>query len=118
HVDTLQQVANLRGDVAGMYRGMFLNAVAAGDKAAQQKGRDGIAAADADVDATLAAYGRTAKDSPARAASVARFSEAMGHYRALRDTVLFGKPTTGGYKMPPQAQIGAEFDRVEADMNG
>ena len=55
HVDTLQQVANLRGEVAGMYRGMFLNAVAAGDKATQQKGRDGIAAADTDVDATLAA---------------------------------------------------------------
>ena len=117
HVDTLQQVANLRGEVAGMYRGMFLNAVAAGDKPTQQKGRDGIAAADTDVDATLAAYGRTAKNSPGRQASVARFAEAMRHYRALRDTVLFGKPMTGGYTMPPQDRTGAEFDRVEADMN-
>jgi methyl-accepting chemotaxis protein len=97
---------------------MFQHAVAGGDRTVQKQGLDAVTAADADVDTTLAAYRRTADDSPARQAGVARFSEAMRHYRALRDTVLFGRPMTGGYTVPPPDQLGAEFDRVEADMNG
>jgi methyl-accepting chemotaxis protein len=117
HIDSLQQVANLRGDIASMYRGMLVYSIAAGDKATQTQGRAAVAAADSQIDATLQAYQGTAAGSTTRQASVTSFVDAFKHYRALRDTVLFGEPIVGGYTVPPADQLTAEFGRVEGVMN-
>jgi methyl-accepting chemotaxis protein len=115
HVDSLQQVAELRGGIADMFRGMLVYSVSAG--ADKQQGRLDVRAADAKIDAALAAYGRIAGSSDVRQKSLTAFTDAMKHYRALRDTVVFQMPMTGGYKVPAPEQIGAEFNAVEAEMN-
>jgi methyl-accepting chemotaxis protein len=117
HVDSLQQVANLRGDIGAMTRGVVIYLSANGDKTVQKQGRDAVTAADEQTDATLAAYQKIAGSSASRQASIASFADAMKHFRALRDTVVFQEPMVGGYTVPPPDQLGPEFDRVEAVLN-
>jgi len=116
HVDSLQQVAELRGGIADMFRGMLVYSVSPAS-AEKQQGRLDVRSADAKIDNALAAYARTAAASDTRQKSLAAFTDAMKHYRALRDTVVFQMPMTGGYKVPAPDQIGAEFASVEAEMN-
>ena len=115
HVDSLQQVAELRGGISDMFRGMLVYSVS--PAAEKQQGRLDVRAADAKIDAALAAYAKTAGGSRTRQRSLAAFSEAMKYYRALRDTVVFQMPMTGGFKVPAPEQIGAEFNAVEGEMN-
>jgi methyl-accepting chemotaxis protein len=117
HVDSLQHVSELRGGIAAMYRGMLVFSFAAQDRALAQKGRTDITAADAQVDAALAAYTKITAGSPGRAASIDTFQKAMLNYRALRQSTLFGEPMPAGFTAPPPEQITAEFERVEASMN-
>ncbi|WP_433724301.1 methyl-accepting chemotaxis protein [Actinoplanes sp. CA-051413] len=116
HVDSLQQVAELRGGIAEMFRGMLLYQIGA-DAAGKKLGRDAVSAADAKIDSALGAYSELAADSQAREKSLATFTEALKHYRALRDTVLFAEPISGGYTLPAPDQILNEFNSVEGDMN-
>jgi len=116
HVDSLQQVANLRGDLAGMFRGMLIFNSANGDAATAKNGRALIAGADDASDATLVEYRRIASGSPERLASAATFTEALDHYRSLRDYVFFQEPMTG-YPTPAAAQILPEFAKIEGAMN-
>jgi methyl-accepting chemotaxis protein len=116
HVDSLQQVANLRGGIAEMFRGMLLYQLGE-DAAGKKLGRDAVTVSDGKIDAALTAYGNIAGDSSARTESLAIFTEAIKHYRALRDTVLFQEPMSGGYTLPAADQILNEFNTVEAAMN-
>jgi methyl-accepting chemotaxis protein len=116
HVDSLQQVAELRGGIAEMFRGMLLHEIGT-DAAGKKVGRDAVIAADAKIDSALVAYSQTAADSQAREQSLATFKEALKHYRALRETVLFQQPISGGYTLPAPDQIFAEFSSVEGAMN-
>ncbi|MEU8232596.1 methyl-accepting chemotaxis protein [Actinoplanes sp. NPDC048967] len=116
HVDSLQQVAELRGGIAEMFRGMLLYQLGA-DAAGKKQGRDAVSAADAKIDSALGAYSGIAADSQAREKSLATFTEALKHYRALRDTVLFAEPISGGYTLPAPDQIVNEFNSVEGAMN-
>ncbi|MGX6603215.1 methyl-accepting chemotaxis protein [Micromonosporaceae bacterium Da 78-11] len=117
HIDSLQQVANLRGEIADMFRGMLVYYTANGNAQIAGSGRKSVTDADTAMDATLGEYKRIAADSPERLASVATFTEAITHYRALRNTVLFGEPMTGGYTLPAADQILPEFNKVETVMN-
>jgi methyl-accepting chemotaxis protein len=117
HVDSLQQVADLRGDIAAMFRGMLVYTSANGDRATQQQGRQDTRTADADIDATLSTYRQDTGGSTTRQATIDSFAAAMTHYRALRDTALFGEPLAAGYTLPAADQLTAEFGRVEGVMN-
>ncbi|MFB9364380.1 methyl-accepting chemotaxis protein, partial [Actinoplanes nipponensis] len=116
HVDSLQQVAELRGGIAEMFRGMLLYQIGA-DAAGKKLGRDAVSAADTKIDSALSAYSAIAADSSARAGSLATFTEAVKHYRALRDTVLFQEPIAPGYTLPAPEKILSEFNSVEGAMN-
>ncbi|MEU8611117.1 methyl-accepting chemotaxis protein [Actinoplanes sp. NPDC048791] len=116
HVDSLQQVAELRGGIAEMFRGMLLYQIGA-DAAGKKLGRDAVTVADTKIDSALGAYSEIAADSQAREQSLATFTEALKHYRALRNTVLFAEPISGGYTLPAPDQILNEFNSVEGDMN-
>ena len=116
HVDSLQQVAELRGGIAEMFRGMLLFQIGT-DAAGKKLGRDAVNAADVKIDAALGAYSDVAAESSAREKSLATFTEALQHYRALRNTVLFQEPISGGYTLPAPDQILAEFNSVEGAMN-
>jgi methyl-accepting chemotaxis protein len=116
HVDSLQQVAQLRGGIAEMFRGMLLFQIGT-DAAGKKLGRDAVTAADANINDALGAYSRIAADSPARDQSLATFTEAVSNYRALRDTVLFQEPMAAGYTLPAPDRILAEFNSVEGAMN-
>ncbi|MGW4943112.1 methyl-accepting chemotaxis protein [Actinoplanes sp. NPDC004185] len=116
HVDSLQQVAELRGGIAEMFRGMLLYQIGT-DAAGKKLGRDAVSAADTKIDSALGAYSEIAADSQARQQSLATFTEALKHYRALRDTVLFQEPISGGYTLPAPDQILNEFNSVEGAMN-
>ncbi len=115
HVDSLQQVADLRGELGEMFRGMLLVFVATND-AGRKDGREAIEQADAGVDEALANYTRIAGDSPARITAVGEFTEAVEHYRALRDLVLFREPMPAAYPTPAQDQLTGEFAKVEKAM--
>jgi methyl-accepting chemotaxis protein len=115
HVDSLQQVAELRGALADGLRGMliFQNGT---DDAGRKQGRDVVTESDADVEGALGAYAAIAADSPERKQSMAGFTEAFNHFRALRNTVLFQEPLAAGYTMPAPAQILGEFNATEVAM--
>jgi methyl-accepting chemotaxis protein len=116
HVDSLQQVAELRGGIADMFRGMVLYAVGTTD-AERKQGRSDVAAADTKIDTALGTYSTIAAKSAARQQSITAFSDAMKNYRALRNTLLFQEPLAAGYTLPAADQISAEFSSVEGEMN-
>jgi methyl-accepting chemotaxis protein len=115
HVDSLQQVANLRGEIGNMFRGLLIFYSASGNATVAAQGRGLIRTADEDVDATLVEYRRIAAGSPSRIASAATFTEALTHYRSLRDFVFFQTPMSG-YPVPAADQILPEFSKIEGVM--
>jgi len=117
HVDSLQQVANLRGEIAAMIRGVLVFYLANGDKAVQAKGRKAVDTTDAQMAETLAAYQKIDDPSAGRQAGIATFDAAIKHYRALRDTAIFGEPMVGGYAVPPADHLVDELERVEGALN-
>ena len=116
HVDSLQQLTELRSGIADVLRGTLIYQNGA-DAAAKKQGRDAVTVADAKVDAALSAYESIAVESPARTKSLAAFTEAVNHFRALRNTILFQEPLAAGYTMPALTEILAEFNGVEDAMN-
>ncbi|MGA5301012.1 HAMP domain-containing methyl-accepting chemotaxis protein [Nucisporomicrobium flavum] len=117
HVDSLQQVAELRGGIADMFRGMLVWQISPPGPDKQQ-GRQDVRDADTKINDALTAYGKIAADSPVRRKSLDAFTDAMGRYHTLRNTVLFQEPPPAGFTLPPPAQIGAAFQSVEGEMNG
>ncbi|MET0426791.1 MAG: methyl-accepting chemotaxis protein [Actinoplanes sp.] len=117
HVDSTQQLANIRGGLGEMFRGMLLYNIAGTSKTAQADARKAVTAADDSVDAGLASYNQAAAGSPVRVAALATFTEALDHYRALRNTVLFGEPMASGYTLPAADKILPEFQDVEGTMS-
>ncbi|WP_305785893.1 methyl-accepting chemotaxis protein [Symbioplanes lichenis] len=116
HVDSLQQVAEMRAGMGEMYRGMLVYEIATNDT----EKKNAIATtetADQKVEAAVAAYRGIAAESPDRLAVLTSFEDAFKHYGALRNTILFGQPLAAGYTMPAADAVGAEFDTIEADMN-
>ncbi|WP_199515075.1 HAMP domain-containing methyl-accepting chemotaxis protein [Nucisporomicrobium flavum] len=117
HVDSLQQVAELRGGIGDMFRGMLIWQISPPGPDKQQ-GKQDVRDADTKIDGALAAYGKIAADSPVRRKNLDAFTDAMGRYRTLRDTIVFQTPPPAGFTLPPPAQIGAAFQSVEDEMNG
>jgi methyl-accepting chemotaxis protein len=115
-VDSLQQVAELRGGIADMFRGMLLVNIGP-DETVRKLGRDGVDAADAKIDAALASY-RSIASEPEHLQTVTAFTEAMARYRILRDTIVFREPPPAGFTLPQEDQILGEFQRTEDQMNG
>ncbi|WP_045748185.1 methyl-accepting chemotaxis protein [Actinoplanes rectilineatus] len=120
HVDGMEQITNMRGGLAAMYRGMVIYAITvktdiAGLKSAITTTTD----ADKLVDAAVAKYQAIATASGAtdRLDALTSFSEAVAHYRALRNTILYALPLADGYTLPAAADVGAEFTTVETAMN-
>jgi methyl-accepting chemotaxis protein len=116
-VDSLQQVAELRGGIADLFRGMLLVELGQ-DDAGRKVGRDAVVAADAKIDGAVAAYRTLAADSPGRLQNLTAFAEAMDRYRVLRDTLVFRQAPPAGFTLPAPDQIFGEFQRTEDAMNG
>jgi methyl-accepting chemotaxis protein len=116
NVDSLQQIAEMRGGLADMFHGMLLYQIGT-DAAGRRQGRDAVTASDARVDAAVAAYRTIAAESPGRQQSLDAFAGAMNRYRDLRNTVVFREPTPAGFTLPPESQLFGEFQRIEDAMN-
>src|SRR5690349_11012659 len=91
HVDSLQQVAELRSGISDGFRGMLVYTYGV-DAAGKKVGRDAVTVSDVKTDDALSAYAAIAADSPSRQRSLASFASAIKHYRALRNTVIFQEP--------------------------
>jgi methyl-accepting chemotaxis protein len=117
HVDTLQQVANVRGALGSMFRGMLIYISPASTAEAKAGGKQEVDAADATMASALTRYDTLTEGSTDRQDALAKFQEAMAHYRALRDTVVFGQPMASGYTLPAADQILPEFNKVETSIN-
>src|SRR5689334_8746359 len=76
HVDSLQEIANIRGNLAGMFRGMVLTSLANGNKDTYDNGIAQVEKSDTAMDKALADYGRIIAGSAARETSLAKFTEA------------------------------------------
>jgi methyl-accepting chemotaxis protein len=116
HVDGLQQIAELRGGLSNMFRGMLLHQLGT-DAAGKKAGRDAVAASDAEVDTALTAYGALPGASAARDGALANFTTAMVDYRALRNAVVFQEPVAAGYTLPAPDKIYAAFTDLENSTN-
>ncbi|GAA0498142.1 methyl-accepting chemotaxis protein [Paractinoplanes deccanensis] len=116
HVDSLQQVANIRGGIAQMFRGMVLYEIATTD-AARTTARTAIETADGTVDDALTEYSSITAGSASRTAVVTEFTEAMDHYRALRDYALFGVALPAQYETPDPADSLKAFAEIEQTMS-
>ncbi len=115
HVDSLQEVANLRGQLGEMFRGMLLVYIAETPQA-KTEARAAVTTADDNVDTSLTSYATIAEDSDVRLAAVTEFKTAIAHYRALRDLALFGDPMPAGFTTPAATDLLGEFAKVEAAM--
>ncbi|GAA0558055.1 HAMP domain-containing methyl-accepting chemotaxis protein [Paractinoplanes ferrugineus] len=117
HVDTLQEVANVRGALGSMFRGMLIYISPGSNAEARAGGKQEVETADSSMDAALTRYDTLTEGSAARQEALAKFQEAVAHYRALRNTVIFGEPMAAGYTLPAPAQILPEFNTVETSIN-
>jgi methyl-accepting chemotaxis protein len=116
NVDSLQQVANLRGGIAEMFRGILVHNLSQ-DDAGRQAGRDAVTAGDERIAAALTAYRGIAADSPPRLQALDALTEAMERYQTLRDTVIFRQPPPAGFTLPPEDQLFAAFQETEDRIN-
>jgi methyl-accepting chemotaxis protein len=116
NVDSLQQVAEIRGGIAEMFRGILLHQLGE-DEAGRKLGRDAVDASDTKIDGALAAYRTIAADSPGRLRNLTAFTDSMDNYRTLRDTVIFRAAPPAGFTLPPEDQLFGAFQRTEDAMN-
>ncbi|MFF5077808.1 methyl-accepting chemotaxis protein [Actinoplanes sp. NPDC000266] len=115
HVDSLQQVANMRGGIAVMFRGMVQVSSGKTDTA-KANGRKTIEAGDKTADDALEAYAAATAGSATRTAVLAEFSDALEHYRALRDYAFFGEAIPAKFETPAAADLLTAFNETEATM--
>jgi methyl-accepting chemotaxis protein len=117
HVDSLQQLGNLRGGFGTMFRGLFLVTNPSVDAGLHDEGRKEVARADAMVSGALAAYSALAKDSPPRLAALKDFAEAWRVHSGLRDALILGKPVRPDITIPAPDKIVDTFVSNENIMN-
>ncbi|MET3423004.1 methyl-accepting chemotaxis protein [Actinoplanes tereljensis] len=122
HVDTLQEVANMRGQVGFIFRGMLIyyignTSTGAAATASHKQGREVAAAADTALDEAITKYNSLTQGSTDRQASLTKFSDALHYYQALRNAIIFGEPLAAGYTMPATDQILSEFNKAETGMS-
>jgi len=115
HVDSLQQLSNIRGGIGTMFRGLFLVS-SPGTADFRASGQANLKEADVTVAAGLAAYQKSAAGSPARLAALNDFSGAWDQHSGLRRIVLQGGAPEPGIVVPEPAQIGPRFISLEATM--
>jgi methyl-accepting chemotaxis protein len=118
HVDSLQQLSNLRGGFGTMFRGLFLVTAPGLDNGLREEGRREIDRADVAVNGALARYRELAKGSSARLAAVRDFDGAWQAHSGLRDAVILGKPPRPGLTIPPPEKIADTFIGNENLMHG
>ncbi|GAA2575001.1 hypothetical protein GCM10010435_58530 [Winogradskya consettensis] len=116
HVDSLQQVAEMRGGISDMFRGMLIWQLGA-DAAAKKEGRDDTTAADTKVDTAVTKYQAIAADSPTRLQSLTDFTSAMNTYRVLRNVLLFGETAPSGFTLPAADQQLPQLTASEEAVN-
>jgi methyl-accepting chemotaxis protein len=116
HVDSLQQLSDLRGDIGQMIRGVLYYVSSGTNAAGRTAGRQLVTEADARADQAVTNYNDIAGDS-SDDQRITELQAALKHYRALRDAVIFGEPITGGYTMPAPAQVQTEIEAVETQVN-
>ncbi|BCY07533.1 methyl-accepting chemotaxis protein [Actinoplanes sp. L3-i22] len=121
HVDSMEQIANMREGMTNMFRGMLLVSSGQSSKNDQlyQLGLKGAADADTEIDTSVTAYRAIATDSGAtdRLTRLDSFATAMTGYRALRDVIIFGKAPPSGFQMPAADQILPAFTTAENGIN-
>ncbi|WP_306208350.1 methyl-accepting chemotaxis protein [Actinoplanes sp. RD1] len=116
HVDSLQEVADIRAGLGAMYRGEVVYYIAANDTD-KKNAVAATKAGDAQVGAGVEGYRTIAAESPDRLQILSTFEGAYDHYKALRNTILFGEALAAGYTLPSGDAVGTEFDSIESDMN-
>jgi methyl-accepting chemotaxis protein len=120
HLDSTQQVSQLRSGLTDMYRSTLLWVLYSGggaDKTQLAPIRADVAAADQRIDAVAASYHTLASDSSARLAALAKVTEALAEYRTLRNTALFREAPPAGYTLPATDQIVPTSTKLESEMS-
>ncbi|WP_239088189.1 methyl-accepting chemotaxis protein [Planosporangium mesophilum] len=115
HVNSMQQLSELRGGFGTMFRGLFLLVNQVGGLQAQ--GKESLQRADAQVKQAVAEYRRLAAGSPARLAGIDKFERAWNDHRTLRDVIFFQQAPPPGWTMPAPDKITEGFVGNEAAMD-
>jgi methyl-accepting chemotaxis protein len=116
HVDSLQEVAAIRGGMADMFRGMLLWNLGT-DAASRQTGRTDVTTGDNEVDTAVTRYEVIAAESPGRMQSLSDFTGATASYRALRNVLLFRETPPAGFTLPAEDQRLPQLNAAETAMN-
>jgi methyl-accepting chemotaxis protein len=117
HLRGTQHLADLRGGVADMYRGMMIANLPAEARAATDEDAGKLlAAADAKVAAAVAGYRETAAGSAERLAGVGEFEQTYEQFATLRDVLILGKSPPAGFAMPAPDKIVPTFNTYETTM--
>jgi methyl-accepting chemotaxis protein len=109
HVDSLQQLSNLRGGFGTMFRGLFLVTTPGVDDQFRAEGRKEVDRADQMVNDALSRYRELARNSPERLAAIAAFTEAWRVHSGLRDALILGKPPRADITIPAPEKIADAF---------
>ncbi|GIJ64594.1 methyl-accepting chemotaxis protein [Virgisporangium aurantiacum] len=117
HVDSLQQLSNLRGGFGTMFRGLFLLTSPGLDGATRDEGRRNVEQADQTVNDALSRYKELAKNSPDRLAALNDFSTGWSIHSGLRDAIILGKPKRADITIPAPDKIADAFINQENIMN-
>ncbi|GAA2362948.1 methyl-accepting chemotaxis protein [Dactylosporangium salmoneum] len=114
NVDSLTQLAELRGDVGAMYRTLLVYILSAYTPNPSQQAvtaaRDAITANDNQIDAVLAAYRTAASDSPQRLAAAGTLEQAIAQYRQLRDAAFLSADASA----TPSAAQQQQAEQIES----
>ncbi|MFI5938349.1 methyl-accepting chemotaxis protein [Actinoplanes sp. NPDC051494] len=116
HVDSLQQVAEIRGGISDMFRGMLLWQLGA-DAAGKKLGRDAVTDADVKVTAAVDRYRVIAAASPGRLKTLDDFADAARTYGVLRNVLLFGEAAPSGFSLPAADKQLAALSAAEESVN-
>ncbi|GAA2703044.1 methyl-accepting chemotaxis protein [Actinoplanes palleronii] len=121
HVDSMEQIANMRAGITNVFRGALLYDAGKSSKSKEltDLGLTVATAADAQVATGVAAYRKIATDSGAadRLSGLDAFAGAFAEHAALRDVIIFGKTPPSGFQMPAVDQILPAFTKAESGMN-
>ncbi|KUL33406.1 methyl-accepting chemotaxis protein [Actinoplanes awajinensis] len=121
HVDSMEQIANMRAGITNVFRGALLYDAGKSSKSKEltDLGLTVATAADAQVATGVAAYRQIATDSGAadRLSGLDAFASAFAEHAALRDVIIFGKTPPSGFQMPAVDQILPAFTKAESGMN-
>ncbi|GIF21879.1 methyl-accepting chemotaxis protein [Actinoplanes tereljensis] len=113
HVESMAYLSEARGNLALMWRSMFIvqvsTSTAKTDAVADTKTADG------DVDAALASYAKAATGSSVRLAAIASAQEALATFRTLRNVIVFREAPPSGFTMP--TDVAGAFGAAETALS-